>query len=81
MQNNIDPTKQKRGGLHQPGEMLKEFFAWLSGFRSPQYVPQRIKYGSREGKILIQKSDFEHQTDHEGRWQDDGGNTVEQEDL
>jgi hypothetical protein len=65
--------KHYRGGSRGPGAIVKEFLAWLRGFRSPKYIPQKSRYGNGGREITVQKSDFESQSDDEGRWHDDGG--------
>jgi hypothetical protein len=62
-----------RKGSRSFGAMMQEFFAWLRGFRSPQYVPQKSRYGDGGRTITVRKSDFESQSDEEERWNDDVG--------
>lgn len=50
---------QYRNGSRSLGAMVKEFFAWLRGFRSPQYVPQKSRYGDGGRKKTVRESDFE----------------------
>ena len=51
-----------RGGLRLPGGKIKEFFSWLKGIWSPKYIPQRSRYGDRERKMTVEKSDFDPQS-------------------
>ncbi len=37
-------------GSRSLGALVRDFIAWLKGLPSPQYVPQRAKYGDQEKK-------------------------------
>jgi len=56
-----------RGGSRAPGAKVKDFFAWLRGFWSPKYIPQRSRYGNGERNITVRKSDFGVQSGDKGR--------------
>ena len=49
--------KNHRRGSRSLGDKVKEFFAWLRGFRPPKYVPQKSRYGIGGNKIRYQKPD------------------------
>ena len=40
------------------GAMVKEFFAWLRGIRSPQYVPKKSRYGDG-GRKTVREYDLD----------------------